>query len=60
VPTELLVLGQQLREVLGFTLPELTAEQSEFHKRLQLHPEKPLTYEDVVWRTNLKMFGWFK
>jgi hypothetical protein len=26
---------------------------------LQLHPGNALTHDDVKWRTNLKLYGWF-
>lgn len=60
VLTELTVLSVDLTDVFGFRIPGFTSEESSFIKQLQLHPEKPLTYEDVEWRTNLKLFGWFK
>lgn len=53
-------IGKQLSDGLGWILPDLDADQSLFVKMTQLHPEKPLTYEDVKWRTNLGMYGWFK
>ncbi len=53
-------IGKQISEGLGWILPDLDAEQSEFTKRIQLHPDKPLTYEDVKWRTNLSLYGWFR
>ena len=52
-------LGKQISEGLGWILPDLDDDQSRFVKMIQLHPAKSLTYEDVVWRTNLKLFGWF-
>jgi hypothetical protein len=58
--TELTTLSVKLQDVYGFRLPGFTADESRMLKMLQLHPEKPLTYEDVRWRTNLGMFGWFK
>jgi hypothetical protein len=52
-------LGKRISEGLGWDLPDFDNEQSYFLKMLQLHPAKSLTYEDVKWRTNLKMYGWF-
>lgn len=52
-------LGKRISEGLGWDLPNFDSEQSYFMKMLQLHPAKSLTYEDVKWRTNLKMYGWF-
>lgn len=52
-------LGKQISQGLGWVLPDLDADQSQFVKMTQLHPAKSLTYEDVRWRTNLKLFGWF-
>ncbi len=52
-------LGKQISKGLGWILPDLDDDQSKFFKMTQLHPAKALTYEDVEWRTNLKMFGWF-
>jgi len=53
-------LQEAIDEVYGFNLPILTKESSYLFKQLQLHPEKPLTYADVSWRTNLKLYGWWK
>ena len=52
-------LGKKISEGLGWILPDFDAEQSYFLKMLQLHPAKALTYEDVKWRTNLSLYGWF-
>ena len=52
-------LGKQISKGLGFILPDLDEDQSKLVKMTQLHPAKSLTYEDVRWRTNLKLFGWF-
>lgn len=52
-------LGKQISEGLGWILPDFTDEQSYFLKMLQLHPAKSLTYDDVKWRTNLGLYGWF-
>jgi len=52
-------IGKIISDGLGWILPDLDADQSRFVKTIQLHPDKALTHEDVVWRTNLKMFGWF-
>lgn len=52
-------LGKQISEGLGWVLPDFDSEQSSFLKMLQLHPAKALTYDDVKWRTNLKLYGWF-
>lgn len=52
-------LGKQISEGLGWILPDLDEDQSRLVKMTQLHPAKALTYEDVRWRTNLKLFGWF-
>lgn len=52
-------LGKQISERLGWILPDFDSEQSYFLKMLQLHPAKALTYDDVKWRTNLKLYGWF-
>lgn len=52
-------LGKSISEGLGWILPDIDSEQSLFLKMLQLHPDKPLTYEDVEWRTNLSLYGWF-
>lgn len=52
-------LGKKISEGLGWILPDFNPEQSYFMKMLQLHPEKPLTHDDVKWRTNLKLYGWF-
>lgn len=52
-------LGKQISEGLGWILPDLDEDQSRFMKMTQLHPARPLTYEDVRWRTNLKLYGWF-
>lgn len=60
ISNELMVLGNDLTDVFGFAVPLFSSNESSFVKQLQLHPEKPLTYEDVEWRTNLKLFGWFK
>jgi hypothetical protein len=54
------MLGKQISEGLGWILPDFDDEQSNFMKMIQLHPDKPLTYEDVAWRTNLSLYGWFK
>jgi len=53
------VLGKELSDILGWQLPDFDAHQSKIIKMLQLHPERSLTYEDVKWRTNLNMYGWF-
>lgn len=53
-------IGKKISEGLGWDLPDFDFEQSYFLKMLQLHPAKSLTYEDVKWRTNLKLYGWFK
>ena len=53
-------LQDAVNEVYGFNLPVLDESSSFLFKQLQLHPEKPLTYDDVHWRTNLKLFGWWK
>lgn len=53
-------LGKQLSEGLGWILPDFDNEQSHMLKMLQLHPAKSLTYDDVKWRTNLSLYGWFK
>ena len=52
-------LGKNISEGLDFILPDFDAEQSYFLKMLQLHPAKSLTYDDVKWRTNLNLYGWF-
>lgn len=52
-------LSVEVGNIFGFRIPNFTAEESNFIKRLQLHPEKPLSDDDVKWRTNLKLFGWF-
>jgi hypothetical protein len=52
-------IGKKLSDGLGWILPDFDSEQSSFMKMTQLHPDKPLTYEDVAWRTNLKLYGWF-
>lgn len=52
-------MGKRISDGLGWDLPDFDTEQSYFMKMLQLHPAKSLTYEDVKWRTNLKMYGWF-
>lgn len=52
-------IGKRISVGLGWDLPDFDSEQSYFLKMLQLHPAKPLTYEDVKWRTNLKLYGWF-
>ena len=52
-------LSVELGNIFGFRMPNFTAEESSFIKRLQLHAERPLSDDDVKWRTNLKMFGWF-
>jgi hypothetical protein len=54
------VLGKQISEGLGWILPDFDSEQSSFIKQIQLHPAKALTHEDVVWRTNLSLYGWFR
>lgn len=53
-------LGKKISDGLDYVLPDFDSEQSSFMKQMQLHPEKPLTHEDVKWRTNLKLYGWFK
>jgi hypothetical protein len=53
-------LGKQISEGLGWILPDFDSEQSSFIKQIQLHPAKALTYEDVEWRTNLSLYGWFR
>jgi len=53
-------LGKKISEGLGWILPDFDEDQSSFFKMTQLHPEKPLTHEDVKWRTNLKLYGWFR
>jgi hypothetical protein len=53
-------LGKRISDGLGWTLPDLDTEQSAFVKQIQLHPDKPLAYEDVEWRTNLSLYGWFR
>jgi len=53
-------LGKSISDGLGWILPDLDEDQSRFFKMTQLHPEKPLTHEDVEWRTNLKLYGWFR
>lgn len=52
-------IGKKLSEGLGWILPDFDTDQSSFLKMLQLHPAKALTYDDVKWRTNLKLYGWF-
>lgn len=52
-------LGKEISNGLGWILPDFDEDQSKFIKMTQLHPAKALTYEDVRWRTNLKLFGWF-
>ncbi len=52
-------VGKQISDGLGWILPDLDSDSSLFVKQIQLHPSKPLMYEDVVWQTNLSMFGWF-
>lgn len=52
-------LGKQISEGLGWILPDFDAEQSAFIKQIQLHPARPLTYNDVKWQTNLSLYGWF-
>lgn len=52
-------LGKQISQGLDWVLPDLDEDQSRFFKMTQLHPAKSLSYEDVRWRTNLKLFGWF-
>ena len=52
-------LGKPISEGLGWQLPDFDSEQSYFLKMLQLHPAKSLTYDDVKWRTNLSLYGWF-
>lgn len=52
-------LGKKLSEGLNFILPDFDSDQSYFLKMLQLHPANSLTHDDVKWRTNLKMYGWF-
>lgn len=53
-------IGKQISDGLGWILPEFDAEQSSFVKQTQLHPDRPLTYQDVEWRTNLSLYGWFR
>jgi hypothetical protein len=53
-------LGKHISNGLGWILPDFDSEQSAFLKQTQLHPDKPLAYEDVVWRTNLSLYGWFR
>jgi len=53
-------LGKQISEGIGWILPDFDSEQSHFLKMLQLHPDKSLSYDDVKWRTNLGLYGWFK
>jgi hypothetical protein len=53
-------LGKHISEGLNHILPDFDTEQSAFLKQMQLHPNKPLTYEDVKWRTNLSLYGWFR
>jgi len=53
-------LGKQISAGLGWILPDFDAEQSAFVKQIQLHPDRPLTFEDVEWRTNLSLYGWFR
>lgn len=52
-------LGKQISQGLDWLLPDFDEDQSRFIKMTQLHPAKALTFEDVRWRTNLKLFGWF-
>jgi hypothetical protein len=52
-------LGDELEHFYGFPCPVLEPKQSTLFKMTQLHPEKPLSYKDVRWRTNLKWQGWF-
>ena len=52
-------LGKNISDGTGWILPDLDSESSAFIKMVQLHPSKPLAYEDVKWQTNLSMFGWF-
>ncbi|CAB4241910.1 hypothetical protein UFOVP71_448 [uncultured Caudovirales phage] len=52
-------IGKKISEGLGWILPDFDTEQSSFLKMLQLHPAKSLTYDDVKWRTNLSLYGWF-
>jgi hypothetical protein len=52
-------LGKQISDGLGWILPDFDEDQSKFIKMTQLHTANPLTFEDVQWRTNLKLFGWF-
>jgi len=52
-------LQEAVDEVFGFSIPILDEKTSLMFKHLQLHPEKPLTYNDVHWRTNLKLYGWW-
>jgi len=52
-------LGKQISEGLNWILPDFDSEQSAFMKQIQLHPGKPLTYDDVLWRTNLSLYGLF-
>lgn len=53
-------LQDAVNEVYGFNVPILDENSSLLFKQLQLHPEKPLTYDDVHWRTNLKLYGWWQ
>ena len=52
-------LSKPLSAGLGFKLPEFDANHSAVIKRLQFHPNKELTDEDVAAQTNLKLYGWF-
>lgn len=52
-------LSKPLSAGLGFKLPEFDANHSAVVKRLQFHPNKELTNEDVLAQTNLKIYGWF-
>ena len=54
------LLGKNISEGIGYILPNFDSEQSSFIKQIQLHPAKALTHEDVVWRTNLSLYGWFR
>ena len=58
--TESKELGNIISSGLSWPLPEFDSNQSSFIKQIQLHPNKPLSYEDVKWRTNLSLYGWFR
>jgi len=53
-------IGKRISDGLDWVLPDLDADQSSFTKQIQLHPNRPLSYEDVKWRTNLSLYGWFR